>query len=204
MNRFDVRAKFYEVIHSKMVHVPLTPENVKESIYNTIMLNYGAFTDGIDDLVLERIKSDPNMPPPHRAGSGTVDEAMSIIEVVINEELHFLSEYISGKLKKILSSDFGGLAFKYAARDYKHFSHLRDTEPDNFTEDGDVNYEEVAYEFIAAEKLDSFKVDGIDISIIQTPTMKSKFARFNLAGIDFILIRENKNGDGSFLSLIES
>lgn len=204
MNKFEVRARFYEVIQTKMMRVPITPETAKEQFLSVIIVNYAALKEGFSSDDMYRIITDPQMPEPLRHTENPADEAMAIVEVIFNEELHYLSEYVSEKLTAIFSHDFGGLLFSTAILDYKNISSIREDELDSYDEN-EVSHTDFLFELMAAEKIDSHYISGVEVLIVQTPTLKRKFGRVNLAGIDFILIRDVEYDEhGGFLSVVSN
>ena len=187
MNRYDVKAKFHEILQTKMLHMPLTPENIHENIYNTIILHYGMFRDDLTPEIVEAIYNDPHMPPPHREYTDVIDQGMAVIEVIMNEELWGITDYLSRKFRTVLEHDYNGLKFSSITLDYKNISQLMLNEGDNLTHIAEIDYEALALDIISAEQVDAFAVDGTTVNIMYKAGLKNKFARFNLAGLDFIM-----------------
>lgn len=204
MNKFDIKARFYELINTKMMHVPITPDTVRERFSDAVIINMETFKESFSAEDMYQIISNPDMPEPLRKFYDPNEEALAIIEVIINEEFHYLTEYLSGKLSAIFAHDFGGLNFSTAILDYKNTSSTREDEID-FHDDSNVNHTDFLFELMAAEKIDSHHISGAEVLIVQTPTLKRKFGRVNLAGIDFILIRYTEYDEhGGYLSVVSN
>lgn len=204
MNQFEIKARFYELINTKMMHVPITPDTARERFSDALIINMEAFKKGFSAEDMHQIIFNPQMPEPLREFEGPTEEALAIIEVVINEEFHYLTQYLSEKLSAIFAHDFGGLVFSTALLDYKNISSIRDDEIDCY-EESDVNHIDFLFELMAAEKIDSYFISGVEVIITQTPTLKRKFGRVNLAGFDFILIRNTEYDEhGRFLSVVSN
>lgn len=187
MNRYDVKAKFHEILQTKMLHMPLTPENIFDNIYNTIILHYSLFTERLTPSIVEAIYLDPAMPQPHRQYGDIIDKGMAVIEVIMNEELWGLTDYLSLKFKAVLEHDYNGLKFTSIILDYKNISQLMINEGNDMEVVNGVRYEDLAIGIISAEQIDTFIVDGTPVNIMYMDSYNNKFARFNLAGLDFIM-----------------
>lgn len=187
MNKYEVKAKFHEILQTKMVHMPLTPENIGENLYNTIILHYHLFRERLTPSIVEAIYLDPTMPPPHREYSDIIDKGMAVIEVIMNEELWGLTDYLSRKFKAVLEHDYNGLKFSSILLDYKNISQLMLNEGNELEVVNGVRYEDIALAIISAEQIDTFTVDGTPVNIMYVESYNNKIARFNLAGLDFIM-----------------
>lgn len=204
MNQFKIKAKFYELIQTKMMSVPITPDTALERFADALIINMKDFKAGFSTEDMYQILCDPQMPEPSRRIDDPAEEALAKIEIVVNEELSMLSKYFSEKLELILSHDFGGIRFSKAIIEYKNLSSL-DEEMSENEDDYAITMHELLYELMAAKKIDSHQIAGVEVSIIQTPSMSRTFGRVNLAGIGLLLLREvNFDENGRYLSVVSN
>jgi len=204
MNKFEIRYKFHELIHNKMMHVVITPETALDRFLDAFLINSKSFWQMFSAEDLYQILSDPQMPEPLRSAEDPAEEARAIIEVILNEELHYLSQHIREKLSAIFSYDFGGIHFSKAVLEFKNIYALTGDDPEEDEESQAHSYE-ILYELAAAEKIDSHQIAGVVVTIIQAPSTRKTFGRVNLAGFDLLLMRDVKCDDnGRHLSSVSS
>lgn len=173
MNSFEMKAKIYEVINTKMPKIPFDLDSIGQVISDTLTLNFMEFRNTESFF---SISGDKNRE----------SEFIASMEVIVNEEVCHLSNYIYLKLSDLFAAEYGGLRYNSAIIDFHNIDAEEKRIRNLGYNEGDVQkYISTASLIITSKSKGVFTVSGLEVYILESGTL----ARTNIAGINFLLLR---------------